>query len=170
MPLSDADRAAILEDWKVEAARPVPPDTSQIGCVVAILAVAAAAGLPPLLRALGVTLSAGAGAVLLGTFGVVFAWGVLRGVTGRSKSSKVVGDRAAEALGRLTTHPDDRGPEARRAAVALIANAFLSNGPSTVAVFDFAAARERLGAALPFVIEVEQVLLQESRTYPVFTS
>ncbi len=170
MPLPDADRAAILTDWDAEAARPVPPDMSAVGCTVAILTVAVAAGLPPLLRVFGVALPAPAAAILLGTLGVAFAWGVFRGVTGKSRSVRAVGERAADALGRLAAHPEDRGPEARRAAVALIANAWLSNGPSTIQVIDVDAARDRLGAALPFVVEVEEFLLSASKTYPVFTA
>jgi hypothetical protein len=164
-----AEREAILADWRAEAAVPVPPDTSAVGCTVAILAVAVAALVPAVLRPLGVTLPAGAGGVILGTLGVAFAWGVFKGLTGRSRGFNSVAERAAEALGRLTTHPQDRGPEARRAAVTLIQCAFYSSGPSTVATFDFAAARDRLGPALPFVLEVESVLVADARTYPVFT-
>jgi hypothetical protein len=165
-----AAREAVLADWRSEAAVPVPPDTSSVGCAVAILALAVAVVVPALLRALGVTLPAGAGGIILGTLGVAFAWGVFKGLTGRSKGFNSVAERAAEALGRLTTHPGDRGPEARRAAVALIQCAFYSGGPSTVATFDFAAARDRLGPALPWVVEVETVLVAESLTYPVFTT
>jgi hypothetical protein len=163
------DRDAILGYWRAEAAIPVPPDTSQVGCVVAIGTVALAVLLPAVLRAVGVALPAGTGGIVLGTLGVVFAWGVFKSLTGRSKGFNAVANRAAEALGRLTTHPDDRGPEARRAAVTLIQCAHFSSGPTTQATFDFAAARERLGPALPFVQEVEAVLVTESLAYPVFT-
>jgi len=163
-----AAREAILADWKAESAIPVPPDTSQIGCAAAILAAVLAAGVPAVLRALHVTLLVAVGAVLLGTFAVIFAWGVFRGMTGKAKGFNAVAARAAEALGRLSTHPDDRGPEARRAAVALIHCAFFSNGPSLETTFEFDPARERLGSTLPFVMDVEKVLL-EAGAYPVFT-
>lgn len=165
-----ADREAVLAAWKAEAAIPVPPDTSQVGCVVAIIAVALAVGVPAVLRPLHVALPAGTGGIVLGTLAVVFAWGVFRSLTGRSKGYNAVANRAAEALGRLTTHPEDRGPEARHAAVTLIQCAHFSSGPSTQATFDFAAARERLGPALPFVLEIESVLVAESLAYPVFTT
>jgi hypothetical protein len=165
-----ADHEAVLADWHAEAAIPVPPDTSQVGCVVAIGAVALAVLLPAVLRALGVALPAGTGGIVLGTLAVVFAWGVFKGLTGRAKGFNAVANRAAEALGRLTTHPDDRGPDARRAAVTLIQCAHFSSGPSTQATFDFAAARERLGPALSFVQEIESVLVAESLAYPVFTT
>jgi len=164
-----AERDAILADWRAEAAIPVPPDTSQLGCVVAGLAVLAAVALPKAIGALGLALPAGTGGVVLGTLGVVFAWGVFRALTGKAKGFNAVAGRAAEALGRLTSHPEDRGPEARRAAVALIQCAFFSNGPSSETTFDVAAARERLGAALPFVLEVERVLRDGLRAWPVFT-
>jgi hypothetical protein len=166
----DADfREAVLADWRAEAAIPVPPDTSQLGCAVAIIAAALAAGLPPLLRFLGVALPPGAGGVVLGSFGIVFAWGIFRGLTGRAKGFNAVAGRAAEALGYLTTHPEDRSPAARRAAVALLQCAFFSSGPSTASTFEIAAARERLGPALPFVLDVERVLVEGVTAYPVFS-
>lgn len=168
--MDPADREAILADWRAEAAIPVPPDTSQVGCVVAIGTIALAILLPVVLRSLGVALPAGTGGLVLGTLAVVFAWGVFKGLTGRAKGFNAVANRAAEALGRLTTHPDDRGPDARRAAVTLIQCAHFSSGPSTQATFDFAAARERLGPALSFVQEIESVLVAESLAYPVFTT
>jgi len=165
-----AERDAVLADWKAEAAVPVPPDTSQIGFVVAGLAVVTAIALPRVLRVLAITLPPGAGGAVLGTFGVVFAWGVFRGLTGKSKGFNAVALRAAEALGRLTTHPEDRGTKARRAAVTLIHCAFFSNGPSTASTLDIAAARTRLGPALPFVLEVEQVLIAAGCTGPVLSA
>jgi len=165
-----AERETIIAVWRAEAAIPVPPDRSRIGCVAALLAIALAGALPPAIRTLGYTLPAGTSGIVLGTFAVIFAWGVFTGITGRSKRFNAVANRAAEALGRLTTHPADRGPEALRAAVTLIQCAFFSSGPTTVTTLDVAAARERLGPALPFVLEVERVLVDASLTYPVFTA
>lgn len=47
--------------------------------------------------------------------------------------------------------------------------AYCTDGPSTVSTIDFGQARERLGAALPYVIAAERALRIDVGIYSVFT-
>jgi hypothetical protein len=56
------------------------------------------------------------------------------------------------------------------AAVALLRDAHHAPGPYTAATFEADEMAKRLGDALPVVVEVEKMLIEEGRIYRVFTS
>jgi hypothetical protein len=78
------------------------------------------------------------------------------GVYGRAAS------RARESLEWLASHPGliDAATR-RRHAVSLIANAVVSEGPTTSDTIDIAEARMKLGMNFQYVVTVERVLVAE---------
>ena len=167
--LPTAERQAIVAEWKRLADEPPPSDRRAIGCMTVIIAVALAAAGPPLARLagfdLGQSLRIGASVVLV----IAFLAGIVMAFLGSGRFARD-SRRAGQALEWLTTHGADADPEERRRqAVALLAHAYCTDGPSTVTTFDFEEVRQRLGEALPYVMTVERALRTDLKIYPVFT-
>lgn len=171
VPLLDtAERKALAAEWKRLQAEPPPRDRRATGCMTVVVAVA--------LGALGPTLARLAGydppqPVKLGAaiaLGLVFLIGVFFGLFAGSGRFAYDLQRAERALEWLAIHADKGSPEERRnQVVALLLHAYCTDGPSTVNTIDFGKSRERLGAALPYVLAAERALRTDISIYPVFT-
>lgn len=167
--LSTAERQALRDEWRRLQNEPAPPDRRSIGCMTVIVAVALAAAGPPLVRLagfdLGQSMRIGATIILVLAFGAGIVMAFLGG--GRFAHDS---QRAQEALEWLATHGADADPEERRRnTVAVLLHAYCVDGPSTTTTFEFALARERLGASLPYVLAAERALRADHKIYPVFT-
>ena len=100
---------------------------------------------------------------LVGGLGLIFFGG-----NGQSRARR----RAEAALGHLATRfNESTATENQGAVVRLLASAYFSGGPWMVTTIDVGGAKERLESAgvLPWVIEVERVLVAEKRSQPLFT-
>jgi hypothetical protein len=166
---STAERQALVDEWKSLSAEPDPPDRRSIGCMTVIVVILLTVGTPPLVRWLGLDIPrplqlAGAGIAL-----VLLAAGVVMGLflgSGRHARACRLADAAVEWL---AGNADGDPAERRRQAVVLLYHAYCVDGPSTTTTIDFGKARERLGAALPYVMEVERCLAIDLKIYRVFT-
>ncbi|MBX3649856.1 MAG: hypothetical protein KF771_00615 [Burkholderiales bacterium] len=163
-PFTPAQRTAIVAEWKRIAAEPAPASPRPYGC----LAVIAGLVLFFVLPQLGIHLSPPWNTVLLAAIGLLVAVGLFTGVfMGSGRYGRAV-TRAEAALQALSGDTAIDEAIRLRLAVDLIANAWVSDGPTLSAAIDFAEARRRLGANLDYVVAVEQVLAQEIGDQHVF--
>jgi len=161
------ERAAIVAEWRRLAAEPPPFNPRPYGCATLIMAVAVLLLLP----AVGLKLPQPWGLILLVVLGLVAAGGFFVGVFVGSGVYGRASTRANAALDWLSGNAASSDAEARRQhAVALLFNAVVSDGPTTSSTIDFAQARERLGAGLPYVVAVERTLCAEVGFAPVFAN
>jgi hypothetical protein len=166
--LATEERQAAAAEWKRLQAEPSPTDRKAIGCMAMVLTLIAAVAAPTVIGWVGLALEPRSRSLLLGFWALLFLGGAVvwlfsPGPFGRDAQ------RAEEALNWLAANPDGDALLRRNHAVALLYFAFSSHGPSTTTTFDFAQARERLGAALPYVMEVETALAIDQKIYRVFT-
>ena len=165
--------AALLRDYDKVVVEVAPKTKStRAGCLVSVLAIFTLFAIPAANRALGLGISRKTVALLaLSLLGVAVLGGVLQMLGGALAARGAASQRALDALAHLTKQFSESGDaENRRAAVTLLADAFITGGATTVAAFDFNDAKARLGPALPYVQEIERVLREERQIYPVFTS
>ena len=137
-----AEQAAIAAEFDRLSAEAMP--ASKGPAAVALLAAGLAVLLmvPRALHPSGVA----AAAVLVVAI-LLMAAGALLWVFGRSAYGTWTG-RAEDAITWLVCDYPGEPEQRRRAAVAAIYYAFLSEGPTTVHTYDFAAAAQQLGPAL----------------------
>lgn len=161
---SAGQRAAIVAEWRRIAAEPPPFNPRPYGCLMVIAAIV----LFVLVPQIGIRPPPPWGTVLLVMLGLVLAGGLFVGVFVGSGVHGRAAVRATAALDALT-NGIDAGDDARlRHAVALIAYAVVSDGPTTSGTIDIAAAKQRLGAGLADVVAVERVLAEEIGAMHVF--
>ena len=98
-------------------------------------------------------------------------WGVVVGFFTGGKGAQHVYRRLEDAQRWFEEHREGGDSSQRRAAaVALVHFAFFSDGPSMSSMLDVAAARGRIGDAVGYVVEVERVLIEEVKAWPVFSA
>lgn len=157
-------REAIVAEWRRIAAEPPPRNPRPYGCLTVIVTIA----LFMLLPLTGVKPPPPWDTVLLVVFGLALAGGLFVGVFVGSGVHGRAALRATAALDALAADPAPDEAERLRHAVALIAHAEVSDGPTTSGTIDIAAAKQRLGAKLGYVVAVEQVLAEEAGASRVF--
>ena len=165
-----AERQAIAAEWKRLQDEPPRRERREIGCMTAVVALLVALAGPYVLGKLGIELHPGLKIALAALLALAILGGVFVGmflVSGRFAHAHRRADAAVAWLAQNGAGGDPA--ERRRQAVTLLFYAFTSDGPSTSNTIDFAAARARLGAALPYVLSVERVLRADFGLYPVFT-
>lgn len=171
LPVLDAaERQALVAEWKRLQAEPAPRDRRAVGCLTVIVAIALGALGPALARlaAFDPPQPVKLGAAI--ALGLVLVVGIFFGVFAGSGRFAHDLQRAEQALEWLAAHAESGNPEElRRQVVALLSHAYCTDGPSTVNTFDFGKARERLGAALAYVLAAERALRADINIYPVFT-
>jgi hypothetical protein len=154
------EQAAIVAEWRRLAAEPPPFNPRPMGCVVFLAAGALLALLVPLSNWLGKPPWVKVVGAILGVFLLIgFFCGVFlgSGVYGRAYA------RASESLEWLANNPGLIDADARRRhAVTLIANAVVSDGPTSSNTVDIAEAKIKLGENLHYVVAVERVLAAEN--------
>ena len=169
-PFDAPERLALIAEWKRQAAEPLPPNLSQVGCLAMLAAVVLFIALPPLARALKVTLPPAVRVTVIVVAVVLLLGGRVVSQFGGTRGRQKVWNQSEAALAGLAAHGEGGDPaERRRAAVTVLLRAYHSDGPTTTAMLDGEAARTRLGAALPYVMDVERALIEELKIYPVFT-
>lgn len=161
---TEGQREAIVAEWRRLAAEPPPRNPRPYGCLTVIATIA----LFVLLPLTGIKPPPPWGTVLLVVFGLALAGGLFVGVFVGSGVHGRAALRATAALDALTADPGPDEAEQLRHAVALIAHAEVSDGPTTSRTIDIAAAKQRLGANLGYVVAVEQVLAEEIGALRVF--
>ena len=165
------DRAEILALLEAEiAGAPAARTLNPAGCLVFLAAAGAFLSLSVLTRrwelpaAVRTILFAVIVLTLIGGLAMIF----LGGASGESRARAA----ATEALDHLATLSEASTPRQNlQAAVRLLWNANYSRGPWSVSTIDVDGARYRLGHAgvLPWILEIEQVLVGGQRVTPVFT-
>lgn len=164
--ISAAEQAAIVAEYDRLSEEPPRPNYTPVGCVMVLLGLAVFVLVPKLLPGLA---RAGVLAVLVAVIVLVGA-GILVYVFGGGGGYSRAVLRVEAALELLSQrYGFATASERRNAAVAILHDAIYADGPGATSTFDFAKARATLGAALPYVQQVEQVLLAERHIYPVFT-
>jgi hypothetical protein len=165
----DADeRIAIVAESKRLAAEPIPPNQKPVGCVVAILAVVVLIFSPYALKLVGSKLL---DAIVLGACALALLWGLVVGFLTGGKGAQHVYSKLEVAQRWFEEHRQGGDPvERMKVAVALVHFAHFSDGPSESMLLDTAAARGRIGEPTAYVEEVERVLIEEVKAWPVFTS
>ncbi len=156
----DAERRAIMDEWRRQSAAPLPADHRQVGCVLAILGATGLVAFPVLMRNLPVTVPAGVRNAALVAASVVIVAGLMRHVLGGMQRSTAIHAQVQSAVTALTSGTADAAAR-RAAAVTLLLRAHDSTGPATHAQYDAAAMAARLGAGLEEVRAVERVLALE---------
>lgn len=162
-----AQRKAIVAEWQRIAAEPPPRNPRPYGCLTVIVAI----GLFLLLPQTGIKPPPPWGTVMLAVLGLTLAGGLFVGVFAGSGVHGRAAARASAALAALAALADGvPGDDAARLrhAVELIAHAVASDGPTSQATIDIAAAKQRLGASLADVLAVEAVLAEETGALHVF--
>ncbi len=165
--------AELLREYDTVKMAPAPkPKRTRAGCVVSVLAIFTLFAIPAANRALGLGISRRTVALLALSLLGVAVLGVVVQLLGSALAARgAASQRALDALGHLTQQfSESSDAENRRAAVTLLADAYITGGATTVAAFDFDDARARLGPALPYVQEIERVLREKRQIYPVLTS
>jgi hypothetical protein len=155
-----------------EPAGPPARDWTSVGCSAIVLAAAGAALLPTLRHFLGERV----GAVAIGLLILLGLVGVTLWLLGRTIGLAPVHRRVEAAAAQLAAEAPrlaegvPASESALGAAVALVREAHHSPGPYTAETFDARDMSVRLGAALPLVTAVEEVLVEDGRIYRVFTT
>lgn len=162
---SPGQREAIVAEWRRIAAEPPPRNPRPYGCLTVIVTIA----LFMLLPLTGLKPPPPWSTVLLVVLGLALAGGLFVGVFVGSGIHGRAALRASAALDALASDPAPDEAARRKQAVALIAHAVVSDGPTTSGTIDITAAKQRLGANLTYVIAVEQVLAEEIGAMRVFT-
>lgn len=157
-------REAIVAEWRRIAAEPPPRNPRPYGCLTVIVTIA----LFVLLPLTGFKPPSPWGTVLLVVFGLALAGGLFVGVFVGSGVHGRAALRATAALDALIANPAPDEAARLKHAVALIAHAAVSDGPTTSGTIDIAAAKQRLGVNLAYVVAVEQVLAEEIGALRVF--
>lgn len=169
-PFDATERLALIAEWKRQATEPLPPNLSQVGCLAMLVAVVLFIAIPPLTRALKLTLPPIVSAALVVVTVALLLGGLVMSQFGGTRGRQKVWNQSEAALAWLATHGAGGEPDGRRrAAVTVLLRAYHSDGPTTSAMLDVEAARTRLGAALPYVMDVERALIEELKIYAVFT-
>jgi hypothetical protein len=164
--LSPGERAAVLAEYDRLAAEPVKPNYSSSGCGLMVLATVLFVVVPKLMPGMprwGViaTLVFVIALILAGIVVYVFGGGGYARTKQRIDAALAV---LSSRFGMATAE------EKRNAAVMLIYGAVYSDSPGMSSTFDFDAARAQLGRALPYVEQVERLLIAERQVYPIFTA
>ena len=163
--LSPEDRAAALEEVARIHSEPAAVNTSSAGCGMFLMAFILFVAAPFVVRhALWLRIPF---YVLEGALVLLGVYWYFRGSGGAYSKAAMSAEQAIETM-RITWPPEAKS-ECARAAARLLAVAYYSDGPSTATTFNFEAARQQLGPALPFVVSVEQFLIAEGKASPVFT-
>lgn len=157
-------RAVIASEWRRLAAERPPFNPRPYGCMTVIAGILLFVAIPQL----GIKLPPPWGTVLAGVLGFAILAGAFVGVFVGSGVHGRAALRAEHALAALTAVPPVDEAARLRHAVALIAHAMVSDGPTTSGTIDIAAAKQRLGANLGYVEAVEQVLAEEVGAVHVF--
>lgn len=165
-PLSDRDRALVLETLAELRAEPPRKDYAGVGCVMALPGFLLLLVFPVVGRQFEVSRTVATGVLIVG--GVLLVVGLVLWFASGGLSRGHTIAAAEAALRTLETGEEDR-EVLLRAATLLLCNAYATYGPATGEAFDFAEGARRLGARLPLVEAVERLLLEREAIYPVFT-
>ena len=157
MMITPEERAAILAEWQRLAAEPRPKPRQPWGCAVVVIGILLFLVVPqmPLPGWLQTTLR--------WILGFAIALGGFLQLALVSSKYAHDSDRTRESLAWLAANQETADPAARRRhAVTLIRYAITDDdGPTTSGTFDPDEARKRLGAHLPYVLEVDRLLAAE---------
>lgn len=148
---------------------PPPRDSGPLGCLLSLVAVVGLVALPILADRVGLvgTPLRAAIIVLVGSVVGGLVWSVFGGAFSRGRVISGV-DQAISEL--IELYPN--GPMDRMLALAtrIIVEATVSTGPTTSSTYETSEVAERLGPALPYVVQVERWLIEHKGVYSVFTS
>jgi hypothetical protein len=162
-------RRRVLELAAAARAQPAGRDWSAMGCAGLVITVAGLTLVPSVAWLVG----PGGGRIAVVVLGALALVSLLVGLLGTTLGLAPLHRRveaAVEALAGPEGRAGDPPPDAAlEAAVTLLVNAHHAPGPYTAEIFDAVDVARRLGPALPLVIAVEEVLLEEGAVYPVFT-
>ncbi|MCH1571900.1 MAG: hypothetical protein L7S64_11200 [Longimicrobiales bacterium] len=160
LAIAEAARAELLET-------PLPPAMGQVGCLAAIAGVLVLVVWPPVVEALPLLSFFTPFMMLFAVLGVVGGpvFLMFGGQSGRNAARAAI-----EASLRVFEDANADRDELLRAAAVLLERAYISQGPSTELIMDVAEARDRVGAGLGLVLEVERHFSQRFGSWPVFDS
>ena len=165
------ERTALVAEWRRLAAEPKPVSPRPYGCATFLVAAAFLLLLPKLADLTGFTLPEPLRLGLLFVLGIALVGGFVVGVFFGSGVYGRAAVRAREALDWLAADAGTGEAEARmRNAVALLHYAVVWEGPTVAQTVDPAAARTRLQLNLDYVLQVEQVLIEELNLAPLFVA
>ena len=155
-----AEREAIAADWRRVSAAWKPRDFQGIGCLMLLVAAVLVLAVPKFAAHLpaGVGPAAAGIGVLCGVAGFI-----LMGSRQLQGSPVEIVNAAADALASGSTE------KRRENAVTVLFHKYDYRGPTMSSNYDTAAIAQRLGAALPWVESVEQVLVEDLKIHSVFT-
>ncbi|MBT6694725.1 MAG: hypothetical protein HOB12_03615 [Gemmatimonadales bacterium] len=147
---------------------PPPSDPTSVGCVVAIIAIIVLVFMPVSVRfttvapsTIGLIGLGVAAVVVIGTLIGIFGGGTVR--SGRAADV----EKAVQVL--VDGFPGADLATLTRAAVRVLDQSTTSAGPSTLPTFDAKEVAADLGDVLPFVVDVERILLERDAVHPCFT-
>lgn len=168
MPVEGAaERAAIVAEWKKVSAEWKPKDYYGVGCVCLLAGAVIFLGLPKLVSMFPLLLPVWLkGLVALAAVVLALGGFILMGSRKLQASPADLATRAAEALASGRQDADAK----RTSAVTILFHAYDFRGPTMSSNFDPAVLRGKLGSALDYVMDVERVLIEELKVYPVFTA
>jgi hypothetical protein len=165
MDFDAVEKAAVVAVWRTLTAEPPPANPRPYGCLTFLVAAALLVLLPQLPKWFGWALPQPFGQILFVILVIALVGGFFVGVFVGSGVYGRARYRASESLEWLASHPGLIDVALRRKhAVSLIANAVVSDGPTTVGTVDIAEAKVKLGTNLQYVVAVERVLVAENLT------
>jgi hypothetical protein len=164
--LNDRDRLAV-RDALEEILADQPRDLASLGCLVVLPGVLILLVVPVVGRLLGLASGLATGAIVAGVILLVVGIAMWLGAPGLIRGRSTA---AAEAALRQLEQGEEDREVMLRAATLLLTHAHATVGATTSLSLSVGEARERLGALLPLVVEVERFLLEEEQIYPAFTA
>jgi hypothetical protein len=163
--LTPEEREAVLAEWRRLAAEPRPKARPPWGCATFLLAtlcliVVRQTPMPPWLQTTATWI-----------LGFLIALGFLAAFFLGSGKFAHDAARANGSIDWLAAHPHTTDWAARRrhAVTLIFFSVTTDDGPSTSGTFDPDEARKRLGAHLPYVMAVGDVLAEENAQWRVFS-
>ena len=156
------DHDQLKAEFKAIRSEPLPPNRKHLGCGFLLL-------VPPMLM-LGPKVAGATGVIIAIIVAVVALVGGYLTLFGGNKELREIRDRAGAALYDLATSFDSLTEEQRRqAALRALAYASYDQGPGSFDTYNVELEAARLGVALPYVQEIERILVAQSLIKPVFT-
>ena len=166
--LGSADLEVVLETLEEIRGMPPPRDNQPTGCLMSLGGIVVLLGMPVLARFVEIGSGAGSWGLIVG--GALTVIGVVTWMTagGFVRGNYIAAAEAAlRELEGWTAEDGDR-EVALRAATLLLTHSVAVYGPTSTSSFEPHEAEKRLGAMMPLVLAVQQVLVEEEACYPVF--
>lgn len=167
-PLSPADLEVVHDTLQEIRDMPPPRDNYATGCLMALAGLAVLLVLPAVGKQITIASGIATAGLIIG--GVLLVVGVVVWQTAGGFVRGTYSAAAEAALLQLESWTPEEGDRevALRAATLLLTHAVATYGPTSTDSFEYEEGERRIGAMMPLVMAVQDVLVEEGASYAIF--